>query len=1032
MPSILNLKFKGNKSFVAFSNLGDAEALTKTWKVCTKVAGYLEQGQRLENLSWRLWHLQNLMVDTDNAKSKREFKKLSKCMSDKLDKEKGRAIEELEAPDFKHNPSSNMIRQRAVEKERNREASQNAQPGTIKRMQFTFSIDQPTPVSAQLVKKPDLKPSPEFNKRPRVGARQNAGEHRLDDDNVNTLLDDANDKDPPLTQRGRKSQSSSSSSDSSPSSSSASNKSSSSNTSVDSQSLRFPSLFSDDFGPSALLYPSPTLKNRMNYGEATAPHDNDQDGFSIPRPTIELPLDELLSTVDSPRPWSPSFFSTSHSDSQNRAEDDKDCSLGNNVSFNPNDPNSTFFLPNIPPYHQNDVIMQSISISDDSNNADDHTMTFSDLISTHNANHNSLTTTQPLTLHPASFSNSYNQPDTSDDSSASIDSDDEASEVEMSNATGSPSSSKSQAISGMPTPTPSTAVNTATPTPTPTPTPSASLTASMGRGGRFGKNASIGRGASASVGRSGRGSTPRPHLTVRTSSSVSTRSGVVLGATPTSLNPALLRASKDEDEGVGSSSTATTSSGRGTGGSVTAPVGRTGAGASAMGTGPGGQKAECSNCGATHTPLWRRGLNDELNCNACGLYCKLHKRPRPKTMRNTHGEGRAQTQPRPETVDVMAQCYNCHTTATPLWRKDDEGKTVCNACGLYYKLHGSARPISMKSDVIRKRSRHDARRGGGALAETPSASPGVSRRASPARETSPTLAPDSSTSTTPPQMNYQYPENVEYSSQSSELLNALGQDMGQSNTNDANNQSGSAFYQNMFGFQFPGPYHPDHLAQFVMQDPLPFASAEFDGLDSSMSPRSNKRRRMSTDSASEPPSSAVSFTSFDGYSSATSATSHSQRSSVDYAFSSYPASTPTSSYTPFAPASLSGGGMHVFRGSSNTFWHPPMTLSSLMGGHGNHNNVNNNSPAYHPPMLPPSEDSPMDYLHPPLLPHDDDALFSAYLHPPMSLPEEGQTKGQSQQQGSPKQQGQGSTQGQQQSQGQKGQNQSSGQDYMVY
>ncbi|OCH84314.1 hypothetical protein OBBRIDRAFT_808339, partial [Obba rivulosa] len=62
--------------------------------VCTKVASFLEQGQRLENLSWRLWHLQNLMVDTDNTKSKRDFKKLSKCMSDKLDKEKGRTIDE--------------------------------------------------------------------------------------------------------------------------------------------------------------------------------------------------------------------------------------------------------------------------------------------------------------------------------------------------------------------------------------------------------------------------------------------------------------------------------------------------------------------------------------------------------------------------------------------------------------------------------------------------------------------------------------------------------------------------------------------------------------------------------------------------------------------------------------------------------------------------------------------------------------------------------------------------------------------------
>jgi GATA-binding protein len=38
---------------------------------------------------------------------------------------------------------------------------------------------------------------------------------------------------------------------------------------------------------------------------------------------------------------------------------------------------------------------------------------------------------------------------------------------------------------------------------------------------------------------------------------------------------------------------------------------------------PGDVKARCSNHGATHMPLWRRGLNDRLNCNACGLYRKL-------------------------------------------------------------------------------------------------------------------------------------------------------------------------------------------------------------------------------------------------------------------------------------------------------------------------------------------------------------------------------------------------------------------------
>ncbi|KAL9000388.1 MAG: hypothetical protein Q9169_000905 [Polycauliona sp. 2 TL-2023] len=50
-------------------------------------------------------------------------------------------------------------------------------------------------------------------------------------------------------------------------------------------------------------------------------------------------------------------------------------------------------------------------------------------------------------------------------------------------------------------------------------------------------------------------------------------------------------------------------------------------------------------------------------------------------------------------------CQNCTTSTTPLWRRDEYGSVLCNACGLFLKLHGSPRPISLKTDVIKSRNR---------------------------------------------------------------------------------------------------------------------------------------------------------------------------------------------------------------------------------------------------------------------------------------------------------------------------------------
>ena len=44
-------------------------------------------------------------------------------------------------------------------------------------------------------------------------------------------------------------------------------------------------------------------------------------------------------------------------------------------------------------------------------------------------------------------------------------------------------------------------------------------------------------------------------------------------------------------------------------------------------------------------------------------------------------------------------CENCKTTETSQWRKirengnTDTGKFHCNACGLYYKLHGVSKML---------------------------------------------------------------------------------------------------------------------------------------------------------------------------------------------------------------------------------------------------------------------------------------------------------------------------------------------------
>ncbi|KAJ8953944.1 hypothetical protein NQ318_019187 [Aromia moschata] len=54
---------------------------------------------------------------------------------------------------------------------------------------------------------------------------------------------------------------------------------------------------------------------------------------------------------------------------------------------------------------------------------------------------------------------------------------------------------------------------------------------------------------------------------------------------------------------------------------------------------------------------------------------------------------------------VDLSCTNCGTQTTTIWRRNMRGEMVCNACGLYYKLHGVDRPHTMRRDTIHTRRR---------------------------------------------------------------------------------------------------------------------------------------------------------------------------------------------------------------------------------------------------------------------------------------------------------------------------------------
>ncbi|KAF7700582.1 GATA zinc finger domain-containing protein [Cucumispora dikerogammari] len=84
----------------------------------------------------------------------------------------------------------------------------------------------------------------------------------------------------------------------------------------------------------------------------------------------------------------------------------------------------------------------------------------------------------------------------------------------------------------------------------------------------------------------------------------------------------------------------------------------------------------CTNCSTTNTPSWRRSKDGRLLlCNACGLYAKLHGRPRPFS-KSIDGRTKA-LKPHFERFT----CYSCRLSGPKLFIQSNNGMLICRQCG---------------------------------------------------------------------------------------------------------------------------------------------------------------------------------------------------------------------------------------------------------------------------------------------------------------------------------------------------------------
>ncbi|CAG2172950.1 unnamed protein product [Oppiella nova] len=105
---------------------------------------------------------------------------------------------------------------------------------------------------------------------------------------------------------------------------------------------------------------------------------------------------------------------------------------------------------------------------------------------------------------------------------------------------------------------------------------------------------------------------------------------------------------------------------------------------------------QCAKCGANVVTQFGAYFGHYL-CNDCGIPSKQFN----PLEDNTSNDSKSGFKKKGRDMS----CSNCGVTVSSEWRRNPSGQPVCNACGLYFKLHLKNRPIHMRRDFISHRKR---------------------------------------------------------------------------------------------------------------------------------------------------------------------------------------------------------------------------------------------------------------------------------------------------------------------------------------